>query len=284
MGLGTWDLGLGTKHVRTIVHISDIHFGDANAVVVDRLVEKIIELDPTLLVVSGDLTQRARADQFRQARDFLDRIPKPQVVVPGNHDVPLYNVFARFATPLANFKRFITDDLEPEFQDSEIAVFGINTARSLTIKGGRVNEEQIDELLARLAPIDDRKMKIVVTHHPFDLPEGFDEDDIVGRAKEFMPRLVDSGADVFLSGHLHVSHITHSARRYRLENGYSALIVQAGTAASTRERGEENSFNVLEFDELVLAVKRFQCGVAEAGFHLATTEQFTKTERGWVRL
>src|SRR5829696_287940 len=270
--------------MRKIVHISDIHFGMADSAVVDRLVEKICELQPDLIVVSGDLTQRAKTKQFREARAFLDRLPCPQLVVPGNHDVPLYNVFSRFLNPLTKFKRYVTDDLAPEFHDDELAVFGINTARSLTIKGGRVNKEQVDDVVRKLHPIDETKVKLVVTHHPFDLPEGFNEDDIVGGAKMVMPLLVEHGADLFLAGHLHVSHITHSAQRYRMENGYSALIIQAGTAASKRERGEQNSFNFLEIDDLILTVRRFQCGMASAGFHLATTEQFTRTDVGWTRL
>lgn len=270
--------------MRTIAHISDIHFGDADAQVVERLVEKIAELRPDLLVVSGDLTQRARSSQFRAARNFLERLPEPQIVIPGNHDVPLYNVFARFLSPLTKFRKFITNDLTPTFEDDELAVFGINTARSLTIKGGRINDAQVDEIMRRLCPIDERKTKMIVTHHPFDLPEGFDEDDIVGGAKRVMPKLVECGADVFLAGHLHVSHVTHSARRYRLENGYSALIIQAGTAASRRERGEDNSFNLLELDNAVLTVRRFQCGGPKTPFRLATTEQFSKTELGWTRL
>lgn len=270
--------------MRTIVHISDIHFGQADDGVVERLVEKVVELRPDLLVVSGDLTQRARAGQFREAQAFLGRLPQPQLIVPGNHDVPLYNIFDRFVQPLTKFKKFITSDLTPEFLDEELAVFGINTARSLTIKGGRVSEEQVEALQRQLCSIEEEKVKIIVTHHPFDLPEGFDEDDIVGRAKKVMPKLVECGADVFLAGHLHVSHVTHSARRYRLENGYSALIIQAGTAASTRERGEENSFNLLELENPFLTVKRFQCSIPEAGFHLATTEQFSRSERGWARM
>ncbi len=270
--------------MRTIAHISDIHFGDADAGVVERLVEKIGELAPDLIVVSGDLTQRARSRQFAEARAFLDRLPNPQLVVPGNHDVPLYNVYDRFLNPLTKFKKYITDDLTPEFVDGELAVFGINTTRSLTIKGGRVSKEQVDELEARLCALDEQRVKMIVTHHPFDLPEGFDEDDIVGRAKKVMPRLVECGADIFLAGHLHVSNITHSARRYRMENGYSALIIQAGTAASMRERGEDNSFNVLEVDGHVLTVKRFHCGLSETGFRLATTERFAKAERGWARM
>lgn len=270
--------------MRSIVHISDIHFGHSDASVVERLVEKINELVPDLVVVSGDLTQRARTSQFLEARAFFDRLPNPQLIVPGNHDVPLYNVFDRFLKPLAKFKKYISSDLTPDFVDDEIAVFGINTARSFTIKGGRIGEEQVAELEGKLCGLDERKIKIVVTHHPFDLPEGFDEDDIVGRAKTVMPRLAECGADVFLAGHLHVSHITHSAQRYRLPDGYSALIIQAGTAASTRERGEDNSFNLLELEHPILAVKRFQCSLPDAGFFLATTEQFTRTEVGWERI
>ncbi len=270
--------------MRSIVHISDIHFGHSDAEVVERLVETINELAPDLLVASGDLTQRARSDQFRAAKAFLDRLPKPQIIVPGNHDVPLYNLFHRFLTPLARYKKHITRNLEPAYVDDELAVFGVNTARSLTIKGGRINDDQVVALEDKLCGLDEKRVKIVVTHHPFDLPEGFDEDDIVGRAKMVMPRLAECGADVFLAGHLHVSHITHSAHRYRLPDGYSALIIQAGTAASTRERGEDNSFNLLELEYPVLTVKRFQCSVSDAGFFLATTEQFSRTEVGWERL
>ena len=267
-----------------IAHISDIHFGDAHPEVVERLVEKVCELEPDLVVVSGDLTQRARSKQFRAARGFLDRLPPTQLIVPGNHDVPLYNIFDRFLKPLTKYKRYITDDLKPEFHTDGLSVFGLNTTRSFTIKGGRVNIEQVEDLATRLAAVSDESVKMIVTHHPFDLPEGFDEDDIVGRAEEVMPRLVECGADVFLAGHLHVSHITHSARRYRLDDGYSALIIQAGTAASLRERGEENSFNLIELDHPVLTVKRFECPMPETGFRLATTEQFTMTEKGWSRL
>lgn len=270
--------------MRKIAHISDIHFGRADGVVVERLVEKLNETEPHLLVVSGDLTQRARKAQFAEARRFLDRLPMPQIVVPGNHDVPLYNVYDRFMHPLKKYKKFIANDLQPFYADGEMAVAGVNTARSMTIKGGRISKVQVAAIRDKMDGLDEKLLKVVVTHHPFDLPEGFDEDDIVGRAKKAMPLIAECGADVFLAGHLHISHIVHSARRYKLDDGHSALIIQAGTATSKRVRGEENSFNLLEFEHPFLTVKRFQCGVAASGFHLATTEQFMHTERGWARM
>jgi 3',5'-cyclic AMP phosphodiesterase CpdA len=269
--------------MRTLVHISDIHFGRADYAVAARVREKINELAPDLMIISGDLTQRARSKQFIEARRFLDSLPKPQIVVPGNHDVPMYNVFARFVTPLEKYKKYITGDLEPFFLDEELAVIGINTARSLTIKDGRINDRQIASVREKMCALDDKMLKAVVTHHPFDLPAGFDEDDIVDNAERAMPQLADCGADVFFSGHLHVSHISQTANRYQLPSGRNALIIQAGTATSTRVRGEVNSFNLIEFDSPRLIIRRFECARAADGFTEAQVQQYSQSEKGWVK-
>src|SRR5436309_7341748 len=128
---------------RTLVHLSDIHFGRVDPALIDPLLDAVRRLAPDVVVVSGDLTQRARTGEFQEARAFLDRLPQPRIVVPGNHDVPLYNLYGRFVEQLARYRRHITDDLEPSYIDDEIAVLGTNTARSLTWKGGRVNGRQI---------------------------------------------------------------------------------------------------------------------------------------------
>lgn len=269
--------------MRTIVHLSDIHFGRVDPLVISPLIKAIDKVNPDLVAVSGDLTQRARSDQFREARAFLDTLPKPQIVVPGNHDVPLHNVFARFVQPLREYRRHITSDLRPFYHDEEIAVLGVNTARSLTIKGGRINEEQVAWMRERFCDANPKTVKVVVTHHPFDLPEGHDERNLVGRARMAMEGLASCGADVFLAGHLHVSHTTHSATRYKIK-GHSALVVQAGTAASTRGRGEANSFNVIRIDRPHIAVERFEFQPDRAEFTLATTERFRHTPDGWERI
>ncbi len=270
--------------MRTIVHISDIHFGKVDYAVVKRLKEKIGEINPHLVIVSGDLTQRARSAQFIEAKAFLDALPQPQIVVPGNHDVPLYNIYERFFNPLDNYKEFITDDLEPFYADEELAVIGVNTARSLTIKNGRINESQVAAIQSKMRGLPDEMLKIIVTHHPFDLPEGYDDDSIVGRAEMAVREITKTGADVFLAGHIHVSHIGDTATRYKLGAGRSALVVQAGTATSTRGRGEANSFNVLEFQHPRLVVKRLECRATEMGFVPADTQNFEQTEKGWKKI
>jgi 3',5'-cyclic AMP phosphodiesterase CpdA len=266
--------------MKTVVHLSDVHFGRTDDAVVAAIVPLVNSLSPDVVVVSGDLTQRAKPDEFRAARRFLDELPKPQIVVPGNHDVPLYNVFQRFGSPLRKYKRFITEDMAPFYVDSEIAVAGVNTARSLTFKDGRINEEQMQQLHDQLAPLPDHLTKIVVTHHPFDLPEGFEEKDLVDRAGQAMEFFLRAGADVLLSGHLHTSHVTDTAKRYPV-NGRTALVVQAGTATSTRGRGETNSFNVLHAEGDWLDIERWSWQPEEGSFHAASRERFNWTDTGW---
>ena len=159
--------------MRTLVHLSDLHFGRVDQTLLAPLTDLIRCLAPDLLVVSGDLTQRARSQEFVAARAFLDTLLMPRVVVPGNHDIPLHNVFDRFLRPLQKYRRHMTDDLQPFFVDDEIAVAGINTARSLTIKDGRINQQQMAQVAARFAGLPNSLVKIIVTHHPFDLPDHF---------------------------------------------------------------------------------------------------------------
>ena len=266
--------------MRTIVHLSDLHFGRVEEATLDPLLESVRRIEPDLLAVSGDLTQRARATQFKAAQAFLGLLPKPQIVVPGNHDIPARNLFSRFLQPLDNYRAYITDDLLPFYADKEIAVVGVNTARALVIKGGRINREQMAWVREKFARLDDRMTKVVVTHHPFDLPSGYDEDDLVGRARSAMEEFADVGVDVFLAGHLHVSHTGETAARYRIK-GHSALVVQAGTATSTRARGEANSFNVLRAEHPHISIERHVWQPQTLSFTPAGAERFRHTPDGW---
>jgi len=267
--------------MRTLVHLSDLHFGRVDALLLDPLRELVRRLAPDLVVVSGDLTQRARSAQFEAARAWLDTLPGPQIIVPGNHDISLYNVFRRFLQPLERYRRYITDDLAPVYKDEEIAVLGVNTARSLTFKDGRVNRAQVARIRAELQALGPEVTRIVVTHHPFDLPENVDERQLVDRAPMAMRVFAECGVDLLLSGHLHTSHAGSTAQRYRISE-YAALVVQAGTATSTRARGEVNSFNLIRVEPERVEVDRYGWDVIGRAFRLTRTESFIRSGNVWA--
>jgi 3',5'-cyclic AMP phosphodiesterase CpdA len=269
--------------MRTLVHLSDLHFGRVDPELLDPLRDLVHRIAPTVVVVSGDLTQRAKSEQFEEARAWLDTLPGPQIIVPGNHDISLYNVFRRFVLPLDRYKRHITDDLDPVYIDDEIAVLGVNTARSLTWKDGRVNKEQVEKIRTTLAGLDPKLTKVVVTHHPFDLPDGAKEEDLVDRAHMAMDVFAECGIDLLMAGHLHQSHAGNTEARYKISE-YAALVVQAGTATSTRGRGEVNSFNVIRIEPQKIEVDRYGWDAVHKQFQILATEKFMRSGNIWTEV
>jgi 3',5'-cyclic AMP phosphodiesterase CpdA len=265
--------------MRKIAHLSDLHFGAVDPAVVEAAVAAVNSAQPHLVVISGDLTQRARSVQFREARAFLDRLPQPQIVIPGNHDVPLWNILARSWTPLSKYRRIIGDDLAPFYADPEIAVLGLNTARSFTVKDGRLNREQLAVAKAAFSHAAPEAVKIVVTHHPFDQPEAEHTRDIVGRARLAIEAFTALGVDLILSGHLHLTRSGASTTRYP---GSGTLLVQAGTATSFRRRGEVNSFNLIEIEYGSALIRRLDWSPERGAFAEAAFERFQKTGAAWA--
>jgi 3',5'-cyclic AMP phosphodiesterase CpdA len=269
--------------MRTIVHLSDLHFGRVDPRIVAPLKRAVNDAAPDLVAVSGDFTQRAQPRQFAEARAFLDALPHRQLLVPGNHDVPLYNVGARFLAPFNLYRRYIAADLEPAFVDDEMAVVGLNTARAFVAKGGgRLGIAQVTRAVERLRDLPPHLIKIIVTHHPFDVPQGVSSENLVGRAVMAMGHLGAVGADLFLSGHIHVSHVGRTAERYRIE-GHSALVVQAGTM-STRGRGELNTFNVLRVERPRVTIERHSWEPGHDRFVTSWRGEFQHTPAGWTEV
>lgn len=242
--------------MRCIAQISDLHFGTEDSVIAAALKQDLQAQEPSLVVISGDLTQRACGNQFRAARAFLDGLPKPQLVVPGNHDVPLYDLFRRFLLPFGRYRRLISNDLNPCYEDSEIILLGINTARSLTWKSGRISTEQIDLIRRHMCPGGGNRFKIVTTHHPFIPPPGdpVHAIDLVGRAAVALPVLDECGVDLLLAGHLHHGY-SGDVRTYYPATTRSIVVVQAGTAISRRIRTEPNGYNVLRLDRTTIDIE-----------------------------
>jgi 3',5'-cyclic AMP phosphodiesterase CpdA len=231
-----------------IAHLSDLHFGSHDPKVVDGAFAWLQEQQPDLIILSGDFTQRARIEQFRMASAWLNRLRGagwPVLAIPGNHDVPLYDVVTRFAAPLHRYKRWISNDLCPWFENEEVAVLGINTARSLTFKDGRINREQMVLIRERFAAVAPSKTRILVTHHPlYSMPigEGGELNEAVGRHADAVKAVCEAGIHVALAGHFHRTYA--EAARKMVRNAGGALVIQAGTATSTRLRNNEGqSFN-----------------------------------------
>ena len=241
---------------------------------------------PDLVVISGDFTQRARVQEFKDAASFLAKLPQPQLLVPGNHDVPLYNFMRRWLAPLDRYRRYITDNLAPFHVDDEIAVLGINTARALTFKNGRINQAQLAVIPERLATLGPQVTRIIVTHHPFEpaapLLGRSTGHVVVGRAGVAVAAFADSKIDMILSGHLHLSRVGGTAERYPAHTR-NALLIQAGTATSTRQRGEVNAFNIVRIARPDSDVTSMVWDPERRDFREGSVERFTETAAGWAR-
>ncbi|HEX2941102.1 MAG TPA: metallophosphoesterase [Rhodopila sp.] len=265
--------------MRTVVHISDLHFGRVRPDLVAPLLESIRAAQPDLVVVSGDLTQRARNWQFAAARHFLATLPQPLLVIPGNHDIPLDLAWMRLLAPWARYRRWVGRDLEPCFQDEEIVAVGLNTVAPFLWERGWIADRAVTRASARFGPADGR-MRIVITHHPFvHAPQATRKPLMLGAAPA-VRALARGGADIILSGHLH----TGRAEAYCAATGEagSVLLVQAGTGLSTRTRGQGNDYNVLRIDNGAVAIARFAMSDARQSFHCVEETRFIRQNGAWM--
>ncbi|ALG71472.1 3',5'-cyclic-nucleotide phosphodiesterase [Azospirillum thiophilum] len=232
--------------MKRLAHISDLHFGRIDHRVVDGLLADLTAQAPDLIVISGDLVQRAKPRHFKEASAFLEKLPFPYLVVPGNHDIPVYNVFRRFTNPFGHYRRYITTDLSPLHIDDEMAVLGINTARPVIMdfSEGRMNRRQIKRVREVFSDMPDTMFKVLFTHHPFLPPPDLPGTRLVGRHKLALPALESCGVDLLLAGHLHKAY-SGDIMSFHTQIARSILVAQASTATSTRLRNEANAYNLI---------------------------------------
>jgi 3',5'-cyclic AMP phosphodiesterase CpdA len=264
-----------------LVQLSDLHFGAHDPRLVEAVERQADALKPDLIVISGDFTQRARTEQFKEACRFLERLREcghEVIGVPGNHDVPLYDVLRRFLSPLARYRRFIDETLCPFIELPGVAVLGINTARSLTFKDGRISHEQVRFIRETFARIEPAVVRVVVTHHPlFAIPVGDQIERAVGRQELALDAIEEAGVDLLLAGHAHHASTHHASDLVTRAGG--ALVVQAGTATSTRLREQDQSFNVIEVEDGSVTVTVE--GWKDDAFHAAEAQRYERRGGRW---
>jgi 3',5'-cyclic AMP phosphodiesterase CpdA len=243
-------------------------------------VKELARLRPSLVIASGDLTQRARRAQFRAAARFLAGLPAPVLVVPGNHDIPLFDVARRFLDPVGRYRRFI-GELQPLYADAELAVLGLNTARPTRWKDGRVSAAQVEAIGARLGPLPSGVFKVLVTHHPFvPAPRDPSPVDIEG-APAALAAAEGAGVELFLAGHLHEGWLS-DLRQHHSSLRRSILVAQAGTAVSNRHRGEPNGYNLITIEppDLHFEVREWD----GTRFRTRAAEPYRRGVMGWRKI
>ena len=246
--------------MRQVLHITDVHFGRHHQP--DRsagLVELLRQRTADLVAFSGDVTKRAKPREFAQGRRFIEALGVPTIVVPGNHDVPMYRFWERLFHPYGAYRRHFDRELEPVYQDDELLVVGVNTAWNLTIDGGRVWPRRARRLERQLVEGKGSRCAIVMLHHQMIPVPGYDSPKVMRNALGTARALVHGGADLVLSGHVHLSYL---GRSEELEGAPAGLpVLFSGTACSSRGRGPEvgrNTCHWLEIDELGIAIERLE--------------------------
>lgn len=249
--------GAGNKHPQKqniamkIAHISDLHFGRDIPEVANALSRQLACIKPDLVVISGDLTQRATDREYADAQAFIQTLPSPRIAVPGNHDISATNPLARFATPWQKWRQFIHDKTEPLLWSPQYVAAGLNSARRLGLyldwSRGRINRQQIDKLSALFSPAKPSQSRLLVVHHPFWLPKSHEKRELIGGRDAAIGQLAELNVDIIFSGHVHIAYTTV------LEG---VVISHAGTSTSNRlVAGQANSFNIISGDREYLEIE-----------------------------
>jgi 3',5'-cyclic AMP phosphodiesterase CpdA len=261
-----------------IGHISDLHFGRiADPDILEALYADLHGSDLDLIIVSGDLTQRAFPWQYRDAAKFLNRMEIPWLVVPGNHDVfPWWRPFLRLTDPLRRFRKWISEDMNPHIHWKNLAVLGINSAFGLTVQGGRIDSSDRDQMEGFFSSVSDSSFRILVVHHHLTQLDTLHDHDIARGAEETLKCAADLRVGMVLCGHLHISHVTH------LENispGHSIIICTAGTSTSDRGRGVDpvsNFYNQITVDQGHIDIEERKYNPAKSVFEAASISTYPR--------
>jgi 3',5'-cyclic AMP phosphodiesterase CpdA len=273
----------------TILHISDLHFGSPYVPHVgESVLRAALELNADLIVASGDFTQRARREQFAEARAFLDRLPPaPVIVVPGNHDVPLYRIFERVFSPYALYCEYISPELDTVHRlDSAVIVALNSTAPLRAITNGRISADQLAFCRRAFEDVPAGIARIVVAHHHFAPAPDYEGGEVMPKAKRAMDCFAELGVEMVLGGHLHRAYVGNSLDLYPGQNReYGLIVVQSGTTTSRRGRArerEKNSLNLIRVTEDRVRVTHYMYFDELLGFAPVSRHLFPRPGRRFI--
>ncbi|NGM88736.1 metallophosphoesterase [Parapusillimonas sp. SGNA-6] len=227
--------------MKVVLHVSDPHFGTERAAVVKALERLAHAQEPALLILSGDITQRARKAEFTAAGAFIDRLAIPaRLVIAGNHDIPLFDLATRIFRPYSRYRRIFGSDLEPVHETAELLVIGVRTTRRYRHIEGEVSAGQIERVAQRLKQADKRQLRIVVTHQPVYVTQPADEEHLLRGHDQAIKAWAEAGVDLILGGHIHRPFV-RALHEGRADLHQAVWVVQAGTAVSARIRHDSNN-------------------------------------------
>jgi len=260
-----------------LIHISDLHFGREVPKVIHGLKACLDDLKPDQIIISGDLTQRARHSEFENAATFLNSLNTPFFIVPGNHDLSAHRLIERFAYPWRKWKTYIHPSLEPTYSNEKYLAVGLNTARRMgwymDWSRGRINQQQVTSTIKHLEKAAEDQLRLLVAHHPFWLPAVYECRHLIGGRDNALPQLSRHGLDIIMSGHVHMSYA---------EVVDGVIISHAGTTLSDRLIPEQpNSFNRITGDRSHLVIELFEWN----GEHFVSRKQqhFGRNKGNWTR-
>lgn len=222
-----------------IIQISDLHFGMHNADIIQPFLIDLQQLKPELIIISGDLTQRGKSEQYLLLQQFLQQLPVPYLAVPGNHDIPLYNLVARATSPFKHYKKYVSPQLGSSFINSEVNILGVNSVDPYKVKDGTLTEKTIAQIKNHFAP-DTGLLNILFFHHNLHYFSGMHHP--LNNAEEFISYLKDSSIDIVCTGHLHYSTL----KLIRKNNKGQCAILHAGSLLCERSKDKMHGFYVID--------------------------------------
>lgn len=263
-----------------LLQISDTHFGTEQPLVVEALVALAAQQRPDVVVLSGDITQRARPAQFRAAKAFVDRLGAPVLAVPGNHDIALFDLWARLTRPYARYTKVFGTTLEPVYSSPDLLVVGVNTTRAWRHKNGEVSTAQIDRVATLLTNASPQQLRLVVVHQPAAVAQAEERSNLLRGHHAALQVWSAAGADLVMGGHIHLPYaLALDGLERRL------WVLQAGTAVSSRTRSEApNSVNILRWGAASSAAgDQAQTGSEAGAYCLIEQWDFARHDQVFVR-